>query len=359
MGTMNAVDKENSLRDEVIRAERELIRQRRKNAGFTNVDSDATAEPAADKKNSALTRNGVKEADAAPLADLVGVCLSGGGLRSAAFNLGILQGLHRYGVLRWVDYLASVSGGSYVSGMMAHIVSTEHRFGRESFGLANHSDGRDSERVAVLRQNGNYLARLDLFAPRYFAGLILNLIPRVSLLIALGALVAFLWRVLDYETVHDHFVALGFRRDAVPPLVPFFLSFIAWNVLLVLAIFLESPRLRTWANRAFVGCVAALCIGAVVLIGNGDITWRMGATEEGTTWQKNLRIPMIVATLLGLVPLIVPKAVIRSGLAPRWLVESWCFYYTSFPPSSVSLCSWWGYSRVKMSPGTRTIVGRS
>src|SRR5207248_10333702 len=46
--------------------------------------------------------------------DLVGLALSGGGIRSASLNLGLLQALHENGVLRHVDYLATVSGGGYI-----------------------------------------------------------------------------------------------------------------------------------------------------------------------------------------------------------------------------------------------------
>ena len=42
---------------------------------------------------------------------LIGLALSGGGLRSALFNDGFLQGLSHSGFLRYVDYLCSVSGG--------------------------------------------------------------------------------------------------------------------------------------------------------------------------------------------------------------------------------------------------------
>jgi hypothetical protein len=46
--------------------------------------------------------------------NLVGVALSGGGIRSATFNLGILQALASLGRLRYVDYLSTVSGGGYI-----------------------------------------------------------------------------------------------------------------------------------------------------------------------------------------------------------------------------------------------------
>ena len=41
------------------------------------------------------------------------LAMSGGGMRSAAFNIGVLKGLHQSGVLDRVDVLSSVSGGSY------------------------------------------------------------------------------------------------------------------------------------------------------------------------------------------------------------------------------------------------------
>jgi len=45
---------------------------------------------------------------------LIGLAFSGGGLRSATFNLGILQGLAQKGLLRNFDYLSTVSGGGYI-----------------------------------------------------------------------------------------------------------------------------------------------------------------------------------------------------------------------------------------------------
>jgi hypothetical protein len=45
---------------------------------------------------------------------LLGLCFSGGGIRSATFNLGMLQGLANAGWLPRVDYLSTVSGGGYI-----------------------------------------------------------------------------------------------------------------------------------------------------------------------------------------------------------------------------------------------------
>src|ERR1051325_4294388 len=42
------------------------------------------------------------------------LCLSGGGIRSASFGLGVLQGLAKHGFLSKFDYLSTVSGGGYI-----------------------------------------------------------------------------------------------------------------------------------------------------------------------------------------------------------------------------------------------------
>jgi hypothetical protein len=47
-------------------------------------------------------------------AQLVGLSLSGGGIRSATLNLGILQALADLKLLRHLDYLSTVSGGGYI-----------------------------------------------------------------------------------------------------------------------------------------------------------------------------------------------------------------------------------------------------
>jgi len=52
-------------------------------------------------------------------AQLIGLALSGGGIRSATFNLGVLQGLAELGLLPIFDYLSMVSGGGYIGAWLA------------------------------------------------------------------------------------------------------------------------------------------------------------------------------------------------------------------------------------------------
>ena len=52
-------------------------------------------------------------------AELSALCFSGGGIRSATFCLGALQGLAKKGFLDKFDYLSTVSGGGYLGGWLA------------------------------------------------------------------------------------------------------------------------------------------------------------------------------------------------------------------------------------------------
>ena len=57
---------------------------------------------------------------------LTGLAFSGGGLRSATFHLGVLQAIQELDKLKQIDYLSTVSGGSYIGGWMtAHLGSDQ------------------------------------------------------------------------------------------------------------------------------------------------------------------------------------------------------------------------------------------
>ncbi len=65
--------------------------------------------------------------------DLAGIALSGGGIRSATFSLGVLQALaekggkekEEKGVLRRFDYLSTVSGGGYIGSALTWLLHRE------------------------------------------------------------------------------------------------------------------------------------------------------------------------------------------------------------------------------------------
>jgi hypothetical protein len=128
-------------------------------------------------------------------ARLLGVSFSGGGIRSATFNLGVLQALAGRGVLRYVDYLSTVSGGGYIgswltalcqrrfartkkdaeaAGVESGSVLELNRKGFESFeaGLAwsagdtgDNGPKREDRAIRFLREFSNYLTpKLGMFS---------------------------------------------------------------------------------------------------------------------------------------------------------------------------------------------------
>ena len=83
----------------------------------------------------------------------LGLALSGGGIRSATFCLGLLRGMARRGLLSRFDYLSTVSGGGYIGAMFGRLV------GRVGIAEAEHIlAASDSRPLAWLRRYGRYLA---------------------------------------------------------------------------------------------------------------------------------------------------------------------------------------------------------
>src|SRR5687768_7129834 len=64
-----------------------------------------------------------------PREDRLGICCSGGGIRSAAFSLGGLQVLREKDQLQDAEYLSCVSGGAYTA--IAHAVMTSETLKRK------------------------------------------------------------------------------------------------------------------------------------------------------------------------------------------------------------------------------------
>jgi hypothetical protein len=85
------------------------------------------------------------------------LCLSGGGVRSASFGLGILQGLAEAGLLESLGYLSTVSGGGYIGGWLsAWRVRAAER--RERDPLRSLATDTEPEAIAQLR---NFIKFLD------------------------------------------------------------------------------------------------------------------------------------------------------------------------------------------------------
>jgi hypothetical protein len=103
--------------------------------------------------------------DAPPLSAL---CISGGGIRSATFALGALQGLADAGVLTDFDYLSTVSGGGYIGGWLTAWKQRAGGLDKVLPKLSAHAavPGEDEpDPIGYLREYNNYLSpKLGFFS---------------------------------------------------------------------------------------------------------------------------------------------------------------------------------------------------
>jgi hypothetical protein len=100
---------------------------------------------------------------------LSGICFSGGGIRSATFNLGVLQGLATLNRLNSFDYLSTVSGGGYIHQFLASWISCEtiEKVQEQLEPLPGPPSRRDfwPEPLRWLRRYSNYLTpQVGLFS---------------------------------------------------------------------------------------------------------------------------------------------------------------------------------------------------
>ena len=158
--------------------------------------------------------------------DIVGLAFSGGGIRSATFNLGVIQALASKNLLRFVDYLSTVSGGGYIGSWLSswvyyvslksgndhnHIAQIEEELNRQPQHIG---DFAEPPQIHFLRRYSNYLTpRLGVlsgdtlaFLGTYIRNLLLNQMILVAALLALlvipRALGLVFWHFYDPTTAY-------------------------------------------------------------------------------------------------------------------------------------------------------------
>ena len=160
--------------------------------------------------------------NSAAAAQLCGLAFSGGGIRSATFNLGVIQALADLGLLARADYLSTVSGGGYIGAWLSAwvyhekgIAQVEKKLGKSARPTAQVVAGdapsaptapvsapspaaeskaleREQPPITFLRENSNYLTpRLGFFGADtwsvisiYLRNLVLNLAILAGVLLA-------------------------------------------------------------------------------------------------------------------------------------------------------------------------------
>ena len=128
--------------------------------------------------------------------DRVGLAFSGGGIRSATFNLGLLKSLDELDVLRHVDYVSTVSGGGYIASWWTAwrtrlAASAAIRFPQ----VAGTDQVSEPPEVLHLRRFSNFLVpRLGFFEVEFWNGVLAVLSSFLpSILIATSVLMISMW----------------------------------------------------------------------------------------------------------------------------------------------------------------------
>ncbi len=198
------------------------------------------------------------------------LCLSGGGIRSAAFGLGVAQGLARRGMLKRFHYLSTVSGGGYIGSFLSAwayraeggIAEVERELAKPRAEPPDGDDERDALRR--LRRYSNYLSpraglgSLDgwTLIVTYLRNLLLNWLVLLPLL-ALAACVPFL---VHAAMTAEFWESAGWLANAGVWMTVFGLFFLRWRTYSTGTVGLLRRYVR------FDWLVLALLFGGAVLV---------------------------------------------------------------------------------------------
>ena len=209
---------------------------------------------------------------------LFGLAISGGGIRSASFALGLLQALHGFGAFEKFHYLSTVSGGGYIGGALTYFRNAFTGFGADWFpfgylrrrddrvqvqpmgariGAPDDDDGNARARkiVAYLRQHAGYMTPSRAFGgPALVAGVLRGLVstflPYFAILSGIiGLLIA--WGLAG-KTGWNRLLPLATAETPVNS-IPFYLAIWPGNIALwlgalVLIVFVLSSVVAGFIN---------------------------------------------------------------------------------------------------------------
>jgi hypothetical protein len=271
---------------------------------------------------------------------LVGLALSGGGIRSAMFNLGFLQALFSSGFLRYVDFLSCVSGGGYIAGYFVAASEAARQVGADpihdrtdrNHPLATNENGSPTSAARDFTYNGMYLLNPLQFLQYYLSGLISIHCVALSLLVLVCTAVALVWRCFDLQPLRERLVILDWNHDLFVAFYPTVILFVLWFVLYRFAgreKHEQSVWLRKFRFAVFFLLLASPLVGLVILLGNGILgapAW-LGAD---LTFQERIRLPLAIIVLATLLPLLFWDRLVRSSKQPSGTVQNAIFTVTCY-----------------------------
>lgn len=221
-------------------------------------------------------------------APLVGLALSGGGIRSATFNLGVLQALSRKGLLSRIDYLSTVSGGGYIGSCLTWLRAHVSPDSPRHLGDIPLANGNGTV-LDWLRAHGRYLiAGRGLsgwsLAASILAGTLLNLFVLLPLFLFIVGLASRDWFDFGWPATlhlpgagpipgHDGFMVVGVAGMLMIGL------YLVTALLFALSTALPPLRVMA-AEYYFRRKLGQLLAGGVIAIGIGALPILTGIEES-------------------------------------------------------------------------------
>lgn len=234
----------------------------------------------------------------------LGICCSGGGIRSAAFSLGALQVLGEGKQLREASYLAAVSGGSYIAAALSTVARTGDGESDEELIEDMPPFAQGSPEEQYLRNRCSYMAPTAAdklyVGTRIVLGLLINLafisLPLVgAALVLTGVLYApYVSELAGSTCSGDECAALIPASFWIAPL-----AVLGLGGLFGLATLLFRWRAQRW-ERFFVTWTSRLTVLAlalaVVLVGLPYLVdWLDGLADAGDSVKPS--VPETLATI--------------------------------------------------------------
>ncbi len=237
---------------------------------------------------------------------LTGLAFSGGGIRSATFALGVLQGLAKYKLLPRIDYLSTVSGGGYIGSWLTAWIQ---RCGLKNVieSLASSSaptPGAEPRPVSHLRQFSNYLtpkagllnADALTAASIYLRNLLLNLI----ILTALLGVFVLLPRLISFTIDKIGYLRIALSADLKNPAVIMGLIALAAAYGAVIFIFKNLATLKNRGNhsRKFYTAPAFIKFGILLMLFLTCLLIALSLKASPELWQSPWSLPLMVTAAL-------------------------------------------------------------
>jgi hypothetical protein len=257
--------------DEVFQEEVKIVNARRRKQRRRRSDAEKLARRPTFKLETEAAADVAGQPVRRPpeSANVVGLALSGGGIRSAAFCLGVLQALDRAKVLDSVDYMSTVSGGGYIGCSLTAGLETTGKFP-----FASRLEEDEPPALQQIRNYSNYLfpnGARDVLANGliYARGLVINAALLAPFLFGASALtlVYYAWRDRQSSSSESNFAAAtraGFSHFyiTIQLAVVLALVLLGWGIVRSLAADNNEPEVR---NRWSPQLIALLIVVFVAL----------------------------------------------------------------------------------------------